>query len=29
VAMIAGGGAWLYALRRHGARVAGRAAARA
>jgi phosphatidylglycerol:prolipoprotein diacylglycerol transferase len=29
VAMIAGGGAWLYALRRHGARVGGRAAARA
>jgi phosphatidylglycerol---prolipoprotein diacylglyceryl transferase len=29
VAMIAGGGAWLYALRRHGARVGGRAPARA
>jgi phosphatidylglycerol:prolipoprotein diacylglycerol transferase len=29
VAMIAGGTAWLYALRRHGARVTGRAAARA
>jgi len=29
VAMIAGGTAWLYALRRHGARVGGRAAVRA
>jgi phosphatidylglycerol:prolipoprotein diacylglycerol transferase len=29
VAMIAGGGAWLYALRRHGAGVGGRAPARA
>jgi phosphatidylglycerol:prolipoprotein diacylglycerol transferase len=29
VAMVAGGGAWLYGLRRHGARVADRAPARA